>query len=306
MKSKIYIRLILVFTTLFVFTLMATSQNTTISVQVSDSGDDVEEVAEEGASDPVGTVDMTSSDLEFIEDDGFLQMVGMIFRNVELPPNANIVSAYIQFFSDKALDGTPVTCQLFGGSVANITAPFTETLMSVSSHAQTVATVKWTVPPFGDPGTATEAERSPDISSIIQEIVGLGGWASGNNLMIGVKNDGDTKAANREAVSFDGQNDQAPILNVTYNTNPIGIEPGNREFSCSVYPNPAEARLTIVNPSSGSFSYEIFNISGQLVAVRYDLTGPTTDLDMSEFARGIYFVDVKTAERTETHKLILE
>jgi len=306
MKTKFYIQLSLVLTALFVFTLFVASQNTTISVQVSDSGDDIEEVNEEGDPDPVGTIDMTSSDLEFIEDDGFIQMVGMIFRNVELPPGANIVNAYIQFFSDKKLDGEPVTCQLFGGSIVNITAPFTGELFNVSSQTQTIATVKWTVPPFGDPGSATEAERSPDISSIIQEIVLLEGWASGNNLMIGVKNDADTKVANREAVSFDGNAEQAPILNVEYNTNAIGIDLSNAEYSSSIYPNPTDGRLYIDNPASTSFSCEIYTISGQLVRGIYDLTGTSYELDMSGFARGLYFVDVKTAERTETHKLILE
>jgi len=239
MNSKIYLRLTLIFTTLFVFTLFAASQ-TTISVQVSDDGDDVEEVAEEGASDPIGTIDTNSSDLEFIEDDGFIQMVGLIFRNVQIPPGANIVSANVQFYSDKALDGGPVTCKLFGGSIANIAAPFSEDLFSVSSQIQTIATVSWTVPPFGDPGTATEAERSPDISSIIQEIVTLEGWASGNNLMIGVKDDSDGKIANREAVSFKGNPLEAPILNVTYNTNAIGIDQGSSEFTYSVYPTPTE------------------------------------------------------------------
>ncbi|MFC2081085.1 T9SS type A sorting domain-containing protein [Bacteroidota bacterium] len=305
MKSKLYTRLMMVFTTILMFTFIATAQ-TTISVQISEIGDDTEEVAEEGASDPIGTMDATSSDLEFIEDDGYLQFVGLIFRNVQIPPNANITNAYIQFYSDKALDGVPVTCKLFGGSVANISAPFSEDLFSVSSHAQTTAKVSWTVPPFGNPGVATEAERSPDISAIIQEIIAINGWASGNNLMIGVENDADGKTANREAVSFDGEPTQAPILNVTFNTNPLAVNPIRDEISNSIYPNPAEGILNIQNPSTDKFSYEIYTINGKLVARRNNITGSTTEVDLINFAKGVYFVNVKNAEKTKTHKLILK
>ncbi len=280
-------------------------QETSISVQISDPGDDTEEVAEEGATDPIGTMDAGSSDLEFIEDDGFLQFVGMIFRNVEIPPNANITSAYIQFASDKALDGTPVTCKFFGGAVANMAAPFSEDLFTISSITQTIAQVSWEVPPFGDPGVATEAERSPDISSIIAEIVALEGWASGNNLMIGVQNDSDQKVANREAISYDGDPNLAPILNVTYNTNPVSDNQISAEFSSLIYPNPSEGKLNIKNPSSDKFSYQIYTINGILVASRHHITGATTEVDLSDLAKGMYFVNVRTADKTETHKIIL-
>ncbi len=279
---------------------------TTISVQVSDAGDDTEEVAEDGASDPIGTMDAGSSDLEFIEDDGFLQYVGMIFRNVEIPPNANITNAYIQFTSDKALDGTPVTCKFFGGAVANMSAPFSEELFSISSIVQTIAQVSWEVPPFGDPGVATEAERSPDISSIIAEIVALDGWASGNNLMIGVQNDSDQKVANREAVSYDGTPSQAPILNVTFTEGGgTGVNSGHAELSSLIYPNPSEGKLNIKNPSTDKFSYQIYTINGKLVESRYNITGSTTEVDLSNLEKGMYFVNVRTTEKTETHKLIL-
>ena len=307
MRSKFYTRFITIFTSMLMFTFIASSQ-TTISVQISDDLDDTEEVTEtDGTSDPLGTMDATSSDLEFIEDDGFLQMVGMIFRNVQIPPNANITNAYIQFYSDKALAGEPVTCQFFGGSVANIAAPFSEELFSISSQPQTIATVKWTVPPFGPAGTATEAERSPDLSSIIAEIVALDGWASGNNLMIGVKDDSGTKywPNNREAVSFKGNPEQAPILNVTYNTWPAGDHPVPAEFSGLIYPNPTEGKLYINNPSKDNFSFEIYSIDGKLVARKLNISGETTMFDMSGFARGVYFVAVKSPEKSQNHKVIL-
>jgi hypothetical protein len=305
MRQNIYLRLSLIFTALVLFSFAAISQ-TTISVQVSDPLDDMEEVAEEGDPDGLGTLDTESSDLEFIAEDGFLQIVGMIFRNVQIPKDANITSAYIQFHSDKALAGEPVTCQFFGGSIANITAPFSVDPFSVSIIPQTIATVKWTVPPFGAAGTATEAERSPDLSPIIAEIVSLDGWASGNNLMIGVKDDADTKANNREAVSCDANPLQAPLLNVTYNTWPAGEHPVPADFTGLVYPNPTEGMMHIVNPSGDPFSFGIYSIDGKLVARRMNVSGATAAFDMSGFAKGVYFVNVKSAGNSRTGKFILK
>ena len=111
-----------------------------------------------------------------------------------------------------------------------------------------------------------------------------------------------TEDANREMESFDG--DVPPFLSVTF-TEGSGID-SNREFIYSVYPNPTEGQVYIDNPSNENFSYEIFNINGQLVASRYNISGNSTELDMSAFVKGTYFVDVKTAERVETHKLILK
>jgi hypothetical protein len=166
--------------------------------------------------------------------------------------------------------------------------------------------VSWEVPPFGDPGVATEAERSPDISAIIAEIVALDGWASGNNLMIGVQDDADEKIANREAISYDGDPALAPILNVTFTEGPSGVDPIQAEISSLIYPNPSEGIFNIKNPSSDKFSYQIYTINGKLVSSRHHITGATIEVDLSDLAKGMYFVNVRTTEKTETHKLILK
>jgi hypothetical protein len=276
-----------------------------IAIQISDIMDDVEEAGEEWAGTPIGTIDDSSSDLEFINEDG-LQVVGMIFRNVQIPPNETINSAYIQFYSDKALDG-PVTCELYGAAEANVAAPFTSELFNVSIKPSTVASVSWTPGPWGEAGVATEAERSPDISAIIQEIVGIEGWAAGNNLMIGARGTATGKIDNREAVSFDGNPLQAPILNVTYGgPDNTRVQPKHAELSSLIYPNPTEGKLYINNPSEDRFDYEIYTISGRMILSKQNNTGSTTEVDMSDFVKGMYFVNVRSEGISETHKLILK
>ena len=95
-------------------------------------------------------------------------------------------------------------------------------------------------------------------------------------------------------------------MNVTFTGGGTGVASVRDEFSNSIYPNPTEGKLNIVNPSTDKFGYEIFSINGKLVASRQNITGPATEVDLSNFARGVYFVDVRTAERTETHKLIVK
>lgn len=59
-------------------------------------------------------------------------------------------------------------------------------------------------------GAGTE-QRTPDIASVIQEIVNQSGWQSGNSLAVIL-----TGTDNREAESYDGNPDAAAVLHVEY------------------------------------------------------------------------------------------
>jgi hypothetical protein len=73
-----------------------------------------------------------------------------------------------------------------------------------------------------------------------------------------------------------------------------------------IYPNPTEGKFYIKNPSSDKFSYQIYSINGKLVESRNNITGSTTEVDLSHLAKGMYFIGVRTAEKMETHKVILK
>lgn len=309
MRKKIYTRLTIVFATLFAFTLFVTAQ-TTLEIQVGASLDDVEEVAVSLEADaPVGSVDGGSSDLELIFDHE-PQYVGMLFRSVAIPVGAGITNAYVQFQVDAIKEGVTdatLTLEVYGGKEANA-ADLSETDNTVSSHPKTTAVVPWSPGPSVAEGDKGANEQTPDISAVVQEIIETPGWASGNNMLIVVAPDAammaQTEDANREMESFDGDPTGAPTLSVTY-VEGTGIST-TKEFTYAVYPNPTQGQVYISNPSNENFSYEIFNINGQLVASRYNLSGTSTELDMSSFAKGMYFVDVTSSDRVETHKLILK
>ena len=301
MKSKFYKVFVMVFTTILMFTFITYSQ-TTISIQVSDPADDHEESRDNVGDKTIGAMDEGSTDLEFTTEK-VRQYVGIIFRNVQIPPNATVTNAYIQFTADD-VNSEVITVEIYGASEANVTAPFTENPFGISSHPSTIAKVSWTPDPWAAVGDAGEAQRTPDLSPIITEIIGLNGWAAGNNLMIAAWGSYEG-TGHREAVSGDGNLAEAPILNVTFTTG-TGINQVHSELSTLIYPNPTEGKLYINNPSTNKFSYEIYSITGKLVASRSDIAGSATEADLTNLAKGVYFVNIRTAEKTEMQKLILK
>lgn len=97
----------------------------------------------------------------------------------------------------------------------------------------------------------------------------------------------------------------AAVLNVTF-TESTGVNSEHAESVSLIYPNPTNGKLHIENPSAESFSYEIYTINGTLVVGRHHVTGSTIEVDMSDLASGMYFVQVHTADRSETHKIVLK
>jgi len=269
--KNIYMKISLAFCAILMFAYTATSQ--TISVPIVstetdvDNGWDAEECTVQHGSDAVGDQDISSSDLELGFDNG-VDDVGLIFQDVQIPPGATITNAYVQFTVDEVEAGitdVAMTMYVYGAKEANAAGPFSET-NTVTSHPLTTANATWSPDPSVNVEDAGATEQTPDISSIITEIIGLEGWASGNNLMIVINGDvAQTEDHHRcmEAAPSDGT--AAPVLNVTFSEGPTSVDPVRDRIS-SVYPNPAEGKIFIDNPSSGNFSYRIYTINGQIVA----------------------------------------
>src|SRR5690606_3591709 len=81
----------------------------------------------------------------------------------------------------------------------------------------TNAAVTWQ-PAAWTQGAAGEAERTPDLTPIIQEIVDRGGWVSGNSLALIISGSG-----RRNAVSWNGDRDAAPLLTIVYTAPVSGV-----------------------------------------------------------------------------------
>ncbi len=174
-----------------------------VEVQVESGQDD----AEEGAS---GGVGLTSSDLELVYNNTN-QTVGMRFTRVDIPQGATIIDAYIQFQVDDVSTGA--SSLLIQGEAAEDAGTFTSRHRDISGRPPTIASEVWTPPDWTRAGEAGPDQQTPDISSVIQEIVDQQGWRSGNSLAIMI-----TGTGTRSAESYNGLPSGAPTLYVEFTT----------------------------------------------------------------------------------------
>ena len=186
---------------------------TTVEVRINNGNDDVEESSG-------GSVYFDSSDLELVYDahnGAGDQTIGLRFRSVPIPVGATITAAEMEFEVDQQ-HSTSTSLNIYGEAVddatgfANATNEVTDRLAASS----TSATVSW-------PGVLAPAQNqkliTPDLTGIVQEIVGRPGWNSGNDMVFFI--DGTGK---RELESYNGEASAAPLLRVSYTTGPVSVE----------------------------------------------------------------------------------
>jgi len=175
-----------------------------ISVPINSSTDD----AEEGNTAP-GRMYLNSSDLELVTDD-VAQTVGLRFQGIAIPRGATIISASVQFTVDE--NGHNAASELtIHGQASPDAATFTSEDYDISSRPQTGSFVTWIPGQWEDVGDAEAAQKTPDLSTILQEIVNQDGWQSGNGLAFII-----TGTGKRVAEAFDGDSEAAPMLTVKY------------------------------------------------------------------------------------------
>jgi hypothetical protein len=178
------------------------SGSTTLNIRVSVGADDAEENSSR-------KVDFKSSDLELVQDSN-LQTVGIRFRNVTIPRNAHILEAYVQFQVDET--GSTATNLLVQGELSPNSALFSTQTGNISGRTRTTASATWSaVPAWTQVGAAGAAQRTPDISAVIGEIVRQGTWNSNSPLSIII-----TGTGKRTAESYDGTSAGAPLLHVVW------------------------------------------------------------------------------------------
>jgi len=140
-------------------------------------------------------------------------LAGVRFTNVVIPAGALITSASIQFTADANFAGdntTPLNLDVFG--VAGPNAPsFGGDFAPLAALPRTIASIGWLPPPW-QPQQAGAAQRTSDLSSIIQEVIGSPGWQAGNAIAVIFAGSG----GRREAEAHNGNPALAALLEVNY------------------------------------------------------------------------------------------
>ncbi len=187
---------------------VAANEQTTILVN-----DDAEEELSSG------TIDLGSSDLELIHEPGWsgAQRVGLRFA-LNIPSNHHILNAYIQFTADEVSTGA--SNLMISADNSTNAVPFSNTRYDLSSRSLTAHSVNWAPADWNTAGEQGLNQRTPDLSTIIQEIIDTDGWQADSPIAFIFDGSG-----TRNAVSLDGAPSNfgsvnfAPQLHIEYAIN---------------------------------------------------------------------------------------
>ncbi len=157
---------------------------------------------------------INSTDLE-LTNDGVAQRVGLQWEDVPIPQGAVITKAYIEFVS-KDNSSEPTTNVQFRGHAIDNAPTFVERNINSrwSERTSDNSKVRWNDLPAW---TKDQKYQTPDISGIVQEIVGRPGWTNGNSMVIFLYGgSGLRRAWSRNG----GGAERAPLLHIEYSDLP--------------------------------------------------------------------------------------
>lgn len=129
--------------------------------------------------------------------------IGLRFRNLDIPQGATILDAYITITARRDDTGASTDINIYGEAEDNPSS-----YGNVNSRTKTAATVLW------EPSDWTQniTYDTPDISTIVQEIVNRGGWNEGNAMAFIME----TTGPNRRGRTYNDSPTRAPRLSITY------------------------------------------------------------------------------------------
>jgi hypothetical protein len=254
---------------------------TTVTQAVVSAGSDD---AEESSS---GSVGLTSSDLELVTDGSSVQAVGLRFTGVQVPRGAQVTAATVQFQTDEvSTDGASITIR---GEATDNAATFTTATRNVSGRPRTAASVTWTPPTWPTVGAHGAAERTPDLTPVLQELVNRPGWASGNAVVLVL-----TGSGRRTAEAFESGAASAPRLQITWRT---GGGAGTPNAAPVVDAGPDRAVTLSTSASlAGTVTDDGLPAGGVLTALWSRVSGPGT----------VTFADATAASTTASFSAVGE
>jgi hypothetical protein len=270
----------------------------TVTFDILTGDDDVEEAQD-------GRLYTDSSDLEMVYDSFnnlFYQTIGLRFGNIKIPKGATITNAYLQFTCDEA--NTAATSLAISIEDTNDATEYVEAVsFGVSSRTYLPQTVAWAPPSWSTVDQSNANQRTPDIATLIQNIVAKPDWQTGNSLGIKITGTGTSltnTAAKRVADAFEGGTTKAPKLVVTYTydcnavlttpsfllgnkilvynqSNGIEIKSDNEISKVEVYDITGKRVYSNSNINNNAFRIEAIEKRNQLLLVKvYEFNGKTT------------------------------
>ncbi len=238
--------------------------DTTVNISVAQSSDD----AEENVSD--GSMNITSTDLELVDESGSTeQLVGIRFANANIPQGATITSASVQFTVDDDNTGS-VNLSIYAHKSTS-SSTFSSSDDNISDRSTTAASVSWSPSDWSTVGASGAAQKTSDLTSIIQELVDQSGWDTNSAVTIIISGNGE-----REAESYDGSSSDAAVLTITYSEDGGGNGGGSASVQVAQSSDDAEEKVSDGSINLTSSDLELVDESGsteQLVGIRFQNVG---------------------------------
>ncbi len=179
----------------------------TVDARVDHDHDDAEETDS-------GEVLLEGKELEL----GRREYVGFRFAGLDVPRNASIEKASLTV---QAGDwNSETTAVLIWGENSDDAAGFESTSSNLSGREPTTASVAWN---DIEPWTKNRFYETPDLSSIVGQIVSRPGWSSGNSMVIVLEST--DPGGMRLIFARDARLPKASLLHVEYSTGGTGILP---------------------------------------------------------------------------------
>jgi len=104
---------------------------------------------------------------------------------------------------------------------------------------------------------------------------------------------------------FGGGSSDAFLAKFTSCSNPLQMGEVVLNDNLNVYPNPSNGKFTIENASVENGKMEIFDLFGQLIYSTDDFN-KRKEMDISNFAKGVYLVKINDGKTSYTEKIVVE
>lgn len=172
------------------------------------------------------TIDLTGDSITLGGDGTNWYAALFRFTNVNVPAGATITDAYIRFRSPSSEKGHIIHLVISGER--SVTPATFSTYANYAARTKTLESVAWSITnPWANQGYY----NTPDLSSVVQEIIDLPGWAANNEMaifIVGSKLEIET----RDVWSYNGLSTNAAELYVTYRASE---EAFGQEETCTPY-----------------------------------------------------------------------
>lgn len=228
-------------------------------IPVTDGNDDAHEID--------SSVTLSNNQIVLSSDNNTVYS-GFRFQDVNIPRGAAITGAYIRFTSGGL--NTASTSFLISGEAAGSAEEFTSINNELSDRNLTTNQINWDAdnnwPNFG------ESILTPDLSSVVQEIVDTDDWCGGNDLAFIIQSQNGTLGSDRKTFSHEDGNSRAPQLVVTYDDSTatgcvrdrfvyqVDQQDENAEEKSNGYPN-TQSELTFYEGSNDYVGVRFKNIN---------------------------------------------